>query len=400
MQSTPNTPHINATALTALLGLLTSFAPFSIDMYLAAFPAIAQDLHTSVDKVQLSLSVFFAGLALGQLFYGPLIDRFGRRLPLLCGLVLYTISSAGIAFAPNIEVFIMLRFAQALGGCSGMIISRAIIQDLFEVNSAARVLSLMMVMQSIGPIAAPVLGGYLLSISGWPIVFNGMCLLGLGSFIAAFIFLPETLPAEKRVKQSIMGILAVFYRLLRNPGFTFTTLAGGFTGACMFAFISGSPFVFMNLHGLSETSYGWSFACIAMGMGLASQINRMLLKKYKAHTLMLAAIFLNATFAALLLTFAGTEKFWLLYALIFITIAFMPMAIANATAIAMACSLQNAGSASALLGVLQFTLAGIISALSGALHNGTAYPMAGLILLCGVLSIFVLVLQKVFIRKN
>jgi MFS transporter, DHA1 family, multidrug resistance protein len=367
-----------------LLGMLTAFAPFATDMYLSSFPAIAAGLGTRVELVQYSLSTFIAGLAFGQLGYGPLIDRFGRRGPLLGGIALYMLSSLALLFCRDIGLFIALRLLQALGGCAGMIISRAVIRDLFDQKQAAEALSTMMVVQGVGPIAAPILGGYILILAGWRSIFVFLTLFGLACLIWAARDIAETLPAAARQRQSAGAILATFGRLLSLPRFIVPVLSSSCASACMFAFISGSPFVFIDLHHISPQHYSWLFGLNALGMTVASQINRHLLARHTPAVLYRAALCINIAAGAALFAASGSSSIWLLVVPLFVCLATVPAIGANATAIAMTHCGDFAGSASALVGVLQFAIAGLVSALIALLHNGTALPMTGVILACGL----------------
>ena len=374
------------TLLTWILGALSIFAPFSTDMYLSGFPLIAQDFNADISQVQLSLSTFFIGVAIGQLFYGPLIDRFGRRIPLLVGIALFIVSSLLILYVPTIEGFVGLRFLQAVGGCSGMIISRAIIQDLYDEQEGAKALSLMMVVQTVGPITAPVLGAYLLVFDGWKAVFTFLVAFGLVCWLVTYKFIPESLPVEQRQKQSISQTLGVFGHFLKNWRFMAPTLAGAFSNAVMFCFITGSPFVLMQLFGMERETYGWMFSATAAGMVVTSQANSMLLKRYTPQRLFTASIIVSLLAAATLVLVRNTDSLWLLMVPLFVCVSMVPMVCANSIAIAMAASGKDVGSASSLIGVTQFAFAGAISAIVGALHNGTSLPMCGMILVCTLLA--------------
>lgn len=383
--------------LTVLLGFLTAFAPFATDMYLAAFPNMARDLTTDVGNIQLTLSVFFLGMALGQLFYGPLIDRFGRRIPLLGGISLYTLSSFCLIFAPSLPVFLVLRFLQAVGGCAGMIIGRAIIQDKYTLTEAARALSLMMAVQSIGPVAAPVMGGYILNYSDWQTIFILLGIIGSVCLFLTFITLPETLAPEKRQHNSLTEIFSVFKGIVTNRAFLVPALSGAFGGATMFAFISASSSILMGLYHLSETAYGWTFGSFAFGMGLASQGNRLLLTKFDPVLLFKSALVFSSLFSALLLClllFQGLPPLPLFILLLFLALVVVPVINANSTALAMAAAGDNSGSASSLVGVIQFGCAGAISAVTGTLHNGTAFPMVAVILCCSLCAFALLQFLK------
>ncbi|CAM3534689.1 Bicyclomycin resistance protein [Vibrio aerogenes CECT 7868] len=377
------------TGLTITLGALTAFGPFATDMYLSSFQAIADDFQTQIAQVQLSLSTFFIGMAIGQLIYGPLIDKFGRKKPLIFGVLLFTLCSILALVAPDIHLFNGLRFFQAVGGCAGMIISRAIIKDLFDEQSAAQVLSVMMIVQSLGPILAPILGGYLFTLCGWQSIFIFMAGFGVLCLYLTQRQVPESLPPEKRVKNQT-SLLKAFSTLLIQPSFIFPTLAGSFSIATMFIFISSSPFVFMKLFHVSQQWYGWLFAVNAIGMVLASQINNRLLKLYTVRTLIKYAAPIGFIAGLALFALRGTEHLVLLMIPLFICVSVVPVMGANTTAMAMESSGKQAGLASSLIGFLQFALAGGVSALVGLLHDGTTDPMCGMILavtaLCSLLT--------------
>jgi DHA1 family bicyclomycin/chloramphenicol resistance-like MFS transporter len=278
-----------------------------------------------------------------------------------------------------------------------MIIGRAIIRDRYALQDAARVLSLMMVVQAIGPVAAPVIGGYLLGISTWRIIFVPLCGLGLAYFVVTLFRLPETMPRENRVKNNPREILGVFLHLLRDGQFLAPALAGALGGATIFSFISGSPFVLMGLYELNEVQYGWAFALFAMGMAGAGHVNQVLLRRIQAHRLLYAglmcSVFFSASMLIILLRY-GLPPLSVFLPLLFFTLAANPVAVANSTAIAMAAYVKHSGSASSLIGALQFGCAGAISALTGLLHNGTSYPMAVTMLVCTAGALMTLLLNR------
>lgn len=383
---------IGTRTLTVLLGTLFSFAPFSIDMYLTAFPTIAAELHTDMGQVQLTLSVFFIGLALGQPLFGPIIDRYGRRWPLIAGMGLYALSSLGLAFVADIRLFILLRLVQAVGGCTGMVVGRAVVNDLFDLNGAARMFSMMAVIQAIGPIAAPLLGSYVVTYLGWRSVFGILFLLGAGSFVASILFLPETLPPARRVAQSPGEIAGMFAGLLRNGRFMAPCLAGGIAGAAMFAFIGGSPFALMEVYKFSQTEYGWLFAAVAVGMGVAGQAGGWLLKRSTPHRMLATGVGITALFGGLLFFLnlgMGVPPFALFFAPLLLSLMATPIVNANSSAIAMSESGGNAGSASSLIGVAAFGIGGLIIAVSGLLDNGTTLPMTAMIFTCGAVALVI-----------
>jgi len=366
--------------LTLILGALAAFAPLATDMYLASFPALVRHFRTDMTHVQNSVSVFFLGLAAGQLFYGPLIDRFGRRIPLLAGEVLFTVSSLALILVPHIDQFLAVRLLQAIGGCSGMVVGRAVIQDLFAEREAAGVLSGVMMVQAIAPIAAPVLGAYLLEFGGWRSIFMLLTLFGAACCGVTAWGLPETLPSSGRRREGIGPMILVYLGLLGQRSFVVPAVVGGLGISSMFAFIAGSPFVFMTLYGASARQYGLLFALNALASVIFAQGNRYLLRRFPVHLVFSGAIVVNLVAAAALLAVAGVHSLPVFLLPLWFVVATVPVLGANSTAIAMAASSDRAGSASGLIGVMQFGMASIASALVGLFANGTAYPMIGVML--------------------
>lgn len=384
--SAPTTTAINSLGLTFILAALTAFAPLSTDMYLASFSSLAQSFATDEGRVQLSLSVFFLGLSVGQLIYGPLVDRFGRKPPLIAGLLIFTLASAAITVVPNVEGFIFLRLCQALGGCAGMVVSRAVIADLFDERGSARFLSQMMLIQGLAPIIAPLLGGYILAVAPWEAIFVILTLFGTGCLVAASRGLPETLPPERRHALGIGGIAAAFGNVLANRGFMAPALSGACAAACIFAFITGSPFVYMHLHGVTQQHYGWLFGLNAGGMIVASQLNRLLLRRLSTRRVLEGALVFNVTMGIVLVFLAANAPLPLLVALLMLCLCTAPLIGANTMAIAMSHISTHRGTASSVLGVMQFAVASCASAAVGLLHNGTVYPMVGIILAGGLFA--------------
>src|SRR6185369_4180025 len=242
-----------------ILGALTAFSAMSIDMYLPAFPQIARDLKVPLGTVQLSISAFLFGSAAGQLFYGPLADRYGRRRPLLWGLALYILSTIGCALVHTGEGLLFWRVVMAVGGGAGMVISRAVVRDLYDTAEAARMFSLLMLVMGAAPILAPIVGGQLLLITGWRGIFAFLGLFGLISLAAAAVALPESLPAERRIRHNFAGMAAVYGQLLRNRRYLRYAIALGCVAGVNFSYISGAPFLFIELHGVSPQHFGLYF---------------------------------------------------------------------------------------------------------------------------------------------
>ncbi|PMY61406.1 MULTISPECIES: multidrug effflux MFS transporter [Pseudomonas] len=371
-----------------ILGALSAFGPLAIDFYLPAFPAMALAFGTDEKHVQLTLAAYFLGLSIGQLAYGPVADRFGRRIPLLVGVGLFTLASLACAYAPNLEWLIGARFVQALGGCAGMVISRAVVSDKCDAVGSAKVFSQLMLVMGLAPILAPMLGGLLVNLYGWQSIFIMLTLFSALAGLAVALGLPESLPAHVP-RQPLSGALRQYGRLLADRVFLGHALTGGIAIAGMFAYIAGSPFVFIKLYGVPAEHFGWFFGINAGGFILVAQINARLLAK-RGPAFLLARtvwIYLLGGLALLAVSSLHPAQLWPLLAPLFICIASLGCILPNASACAMNGQGARAGSASAMLGCLQFSVAAGAAALVGVLHDGSAVPMATVISLCGVLVV-------------
>nr|BFD58240.1 multidrug effflux MFS transporter [Bdellovibrio sp. CKG001]BFD61671.1 multidrug effflux MFS transporter [Bdellovibrio sp. HM001] len=395
MHSSTAKYNVPFAALILLLASLTAFGPLSIDMYLPAFPAIAENLGVPLSSVQLSLASFFVGLATGQIFYGPLTDRYGRKKPLYVGLSIYALASVVCAFTKNVEMLILFRFLQALGSCSGVVISRAIVRDLFSHQETAKVFSLLMLVMGAAPILAPVLGGQISELFGWRMIFALLAVLSTLCIILIATFLPETHHADQRVH--IKDSWKVYGSILKDRNFMGYALAGGAAQAGMFAYITGSSFVFINHFGIPAKSFGWVFGSNAVGLILCSQINTRLLKR-QSYDAILEKIFVVLAVLGVFLATAGILNwgFWGIMIPLFLFIASLGMTFPNSTAGAMATQKKSAGSASALLGTLQYGIAALSSAAVSRLHNGTTMPMC---VLMGCFGVLALILHRVIIKR-
>lgn len=390
----------NKTLRLIILGLMTAIGPFSIDMYLPGFPAIAKDLHTTVEHVALSLSSFFIGISFGQLLYGPLLDRFGRKKPLLIGLVVYILTSVGCAFAATADALIILRLMQALGGCVGMVASRAMVRDLFPVEENAKVFSTLMLVVGVSPIIAPTLGGYLTAGVGWPYVFAVLTGLGVLIFTLVYFFLPESKQPDLNFSLKPAPIVQRFMEVMKEPQFYTYALAGAMAAAGLYAYISGSPYVFMEIFKVSERHYGWIFAIIAAGLIISTQINTVLLKTFKSEQIVPFALSFQSLTGICL--FVGSAFHWLgLFSTIFFIFIYLccqGFTFPNSSALSMAPFSKNAGSASALMGFIQMAIGATTSAVVSLLANETALPMAGVMACCSILAITILLLGKRVIK--
>jgi DHA1 family bicyclomycin/chloramphenicol resistance-like MFS transporter len=375
--------------LVGILGAVTALIPLSIDMYLPSLPTLERTFAADPASVQLTLGAFFVGLAAGQALYGPLTDRFGRKPPLYAGLACFVASSAGCALAPGIASLVALRLAQALGGCVALVVPRAVVRDLFDPQASARVFSQLVLVIGVAPILAPLVGGYVLTVLGWRAIFWLLAGLGVACLGVVAFGLPETRPPGSGAAGALATALDGYRRLLADRRFLGYALSGGVAMAGMFAYISGSPFVLIELHGVPPRAYGWVFGLNALGLIAASQLNRRLLAAWRAEAILSVATAATAALsvALLLVAVAGLGGLVGLLVPMFGYVASLGFTQPNALAGAMAPHPERAGSAAALYGTLQFLAAALAGGLVGRLHDGTAVPMAAVMAGCGVLAL-------------
>jgi DHA1 family bicyclomycin/chloramphenicol resistance-like MFS transporter len=377
--------------LAIILGALVALGPLSIDMYLPAFPELAREFRTDAASVQITLASYFVGLAIGQAFYGALSDRFGRKLPLYAGLAIFISASLGCVLVSSINALIVLRFVQALGGCAAMVISRAVVRDTFDERESARVLSTLMLVMGVAPILAPLVGGWLVVHQGWHAIFLVLAGFGIVNLLSVWLNLPESLPAERRQRHDLGSVMRVYGALLRDAHFMRFALAGGVTIAGMFAYIAGSPYVFMELHGVLPENYGWIFGSNAAGLIAASQLNGWLAMRVRRDRLLTLAMIVAALGGGGLAVtgLTGWGGLFGILVPLFAYVAMIGFVLPLCAALAMAPHGRNAGSASALLGVLQFVLGAVTGSLVGTLHDGTARPMTLIIAGCSIGALLV-----------
>lgn len=372
--------------LILILGLLTAIGPLSIDMYLPAFPDIAKGLNTSVSAVMLSLSSFFIGISVGQLIYGPLLERYGRKTPLYFGLTIYAIAALGCAYTNTVNGLIVFRLFQALGGCVGMVAARAMVRDLFEVKDNAKVFSTLMLVVAVSPIIAPTLGGYITAYLGWRYIFGMLIVVISIILIAIYFILPESKKPDPNFSLHPSSIVKGYLAIIKNPQFAIYTFTGAVAYAGLYAYISGSPQVFMVIYEVSEKHYGWIFAVIAGGLISASQFNNLLLKKYRSEQIIKAALYIQTSIGIILATTSiiGMHNLYLTILLIMLFLCCQGFIFPNASALSMAPFGHNAGSASALMGFIQMSVGALMSAMVSVLQNGTSLPMTGVMAFCSI----------------
>jgi DHA1 family bicyclomycin/chloramphenicol resistance-like MFS transporter len=375
--------------LAVILGALTAMGPLAIDMYLPALPTIARELHTSESAMQVSLAVYFIGIACGQAFYGPLSDRWGRKPALYFGLVLFSASSVGLALVHDVTALIALRFLQALGGCAPLVVPPAVVRDYFDQRGSVRMLSVLMLVMGLAPILAPLIGGQLLLKFGWRSVFWVLAIYGTFWLAIVTFFLAESLPVARRRRQRVVDVLGTYVGLLRDRRYIGYAITRALIFAGLMAYISGSPFVFIELFHVPPERYGLYFAVNALGIITASQINRWLASRYEARDVVGAILPVSVVAGVVMLVDAasGFGGFTGILVPLFFYIASHGFIMPNTTALAMASHGAVAGSASAMLGTVQFVLGASAGTLVGVLGNSTAVPLAAVIAGCAALAL-------------
>jgi DHA1 family bicyclomycin/chloramphenicol resistance-like MFS transporter len=375
-----------------ILGALATISPFSIDMYLPGFPAIASDLNTTIDQVQLSLTAYLVGISIGQILYGPMLDRFGRKNPLYVGLSIYVLASIGCAFTQSVSSLVIMRFMQALGGCVGIVAAQALVRDLFPISRIAQAFSLITLVIAVSPMIAPTVGAYVTSWIGWHYVFVVLAAITTLIMISVYFFLPSGKKADPTMSLKPAEVVRNFYTVIKEPQFAIYTLAGGLATAAPFAYIAGSSDVFINQYGVSEKQYGWIFAFIASAMIGSTQLNHVLLKRFKSEQIIKFTLCYQSIIGIILIV--GTYYGWYgklsLIALMFIFFTGQGLTGPNTSALSLAPFTRLAGSASALMGSWRLGAGAIISALVSVFHNDTALPMVATMSLCAMVSLILL----------
>lgn len=375
-----------------ILGALAALAPFSIDMYLPGFKSIAKDLNTDVPSVSLSLATFFIGISSGQLLYGPLLDKFGRKKPLYFGLLLYIIACLSCVFVTSIDQLIVLRFIQAIGCCAATVAAIAMVRDLFTVEESPKVFASLMLVIAVSPMLAPTAGGYLITVLGWKSVFVFLGIMAILMALASKFWLKESYTPDPKYSLKPKSILSNFYVVIKDPSFYTYALISAITFSGLFAYVSSSPVVFMDIYNVTETGYGWIFALLSVFFIGFSQVNSYILKWFSSKRIITWALSLQCLFSAIFLL-AATYDLLNLY----LTVAFIASFLAclgfinpNASALALAPFEKNAGSASALMGALQMGLGALASAAISMFAANVVWPMPAVMFTATVLAVLCL----------
>jgi DHA1 family bicyclomycin/chloramphenicol resistance-like MFS transporter len=361
-----------------LLGGLTAFGSVSMDMYLPALPSLVRTLNTTPAAAQQTVSVFLVGLAVGQLVYGPVSDRLGRRGPILFGVAVYLVASLGCAMAASVGVMIAFRLLQALGACAGMVIARAVVRDRYEDHEVLHVFSLLTLVMGAAPVLAPLIGGWVLTVGIWRWIFGIQSLFALLITACAFFFLPESRSEATRLRALAERPLASYVALLRTPRLTGLLMNGALAGAALFAFITAAPGIVITLYHVPAADFGWIFGVNVTGMITAGQINARLARRVPGETLLHASNALALAFATVMAICALTGwggMFGVLIPLWFVT-ASLGFSQPNAAAAAMSVDRERAGATAALLGATGFGVGSLAGVATSLLEDGTAKPLA------------------------
>ncbi len=382
--------------LLLVLGGIIALGPLTIDVYLPAFNAISDEFKAPERMLQLSLTTYFIGITFGQIIYGPIVDRFGKKPPLFFGLFLFTLSSIGCYFCKNIEQLIVLRFFQAFGACSCTVVPRAIVRDLFTPQESGRVFSHLILVMGAAPILAPLIGNLLLEQFGWRSIFAFLSFFSVFCLLLAYRSIPETKGADENEK--ISKAFRKYLGILRDRNFVRSALTGGLMMAGLFAFVTGSPSIYLDFFGLSSREFGLIFSLNALGFVCASQINAYLLRRFSLELLFKKIIFLPFLVGILLLiSAASNHDFWVITPLFCAFLFSCGMTFPNATASALANQAAHSGSASALLGTIQFSLAACSSFLVG---NIPGDGVAATVLVVGSCGIAAFAAQKILKERR
>ena len=382
--------------LILILGALNAITPFSIDMYLPAFPQIAVDLHTTIENVALSVSTYFLGFAIGQILYGPLLDRFGRKRPLYVGLVLYIIATVGCTASGNIETLLIMRFIQALSGCVASVAAMAMVRDFFPPHKSAAIISLLVLILGASPLLAPTIGSFIVTSWGWHWVFVSLAAIVFIMLIVVIFFLTEGHSPDTSISLKPRPIVLGFMAVLFEPRFYIFALTGTFAFSGLFVYVAGSPALFMDYFHLSATAYGGIFALLSVGFIGGSQLNHLLTRRYSNEKILRTTVICQVTGSVLFLI--GSLNAWyglpIVIIFLFVLLSCAGLTYPNAAALALELFSKNAGTAAALLGFIQIGIGGLISSGVGMLHFRGSMTVAFIMAVTSAIALIILLAGK------
>ncbi|MGO2358967.1 MAG: multidrug effflux MFS transporter [Mesonia sp.] len=381
--------HKREKVVLLVLGTLIALGPFSIDMYLPSFESIAREFVISKKEVGLSLTSYFIGIALGQLIYGPIMDKYGRKIPLLIGLVIYFLAALSCAYSPSLTWLVASRFFLALGASGGMVAAKAVVRDIFPPEEVARAISFLMLIMGGAPIIAPTVGGIVITYFSWHAIFIILSVLSFLMFLSVFRFLPESIDPDASVELKLGKVLKKYYGILTDKVFLTFSMAGSFTIGALFAYISNAPILFMDNFNLSETEFGWLFGLNAGGLIVGSQLNRVVLKKnstFKVSKIISILLVILSVF--LIGNSLWYSNFYLTITNLFLILFLLGFQNPNTTALSLYPFTKKAGRASALIGSLKMGMGAIASFIISSFDTSSMLPMAVVIFVCLLSSCF------------
>ncbi|MFE9243677.1 multidrug effflux MFS transporter [Nocardiopsis sp. NPDC006938] len=373
--------------LVLVLGVLTATGPLATDMYLPAFPQITRELGATEGQIGLTLTAIMIGMAVGQLVIGPMSDAWGRRGPLLVGVALFTVTSVLCVFVPNVSVFVALRFLQGVAGAAGAVVARAVVRDMFQGDDAVRFFSRLALVMMLAPLLAPLVGAQLLLVGPWQLSFWVLAGMSALSFVLVLLWLPESLPAQARQSQGPRQLAATVWGLVRNPRFVSPVLTLGLSFGMLFTYVSAFSFVSQNEFGISPQTYGWLFAVNALASMAGTQGNGLLVGRVDtARRLLLGLLLaLGAVLTLLVLALTGAAELWMVSGLLALMMFSVGFIMPNATVTALdGQPVAVAGTASALMGSMQFALGGAIAAMAGMTPSGEASLVSMVVVMASV----------------
>lgn len=388
--------------LILILGSLTALGPFSIDMYLPGFASIAKDLNTSVANVSLTLSSYFIGISAGQLLYGPLLDRFGRKKPLFWGLLVYILASLGCAFVTDIDLFIGLRFIQAVGSCAAAVASVSMVRDLFPVKDIPKVFSLLMLVVGLSPMLAPTIGGYITEDYGWHTVFFILMFMGIIILLASQMFLPNSYEPNLSISLKPKPIITNFISIIKVPQFYTYAFSGSIAFSGLFTYVAASPILFMDIFKVDPKSYGWIFAFMSLSFIGASQLNSLLLRKFSSEKMIFGALLSQSIIAIVFLVLTMNDMLGLYgtITMLFLFLSCLGISNPNTAGLTLAPFSRNAGSASALMGAIQLGFGAFASFLVGVFVKDSMTPIVVIIAVTTIAAFIVLNIGKIKIKNT
>jgi DHA1 family bicyclomycin/chloramphenicol resistance-like MFS transporter len=379
-----------------ILGALSTVTPFAIDMYLPAFSKIATDFATTPAKVSFSVSSYFIGMGIGQILYGPFLDRFGRKRPLYVGLIVFLLACIGCMKSSSVELLVIFRFVQALGGSVAWVAAVAMVRDFFPAKESAKYFSLLILILGVSPLLAPTVGGFIITSLGWQWVFIVLSIIVAFILVITFLFLPEGQPPDTSVSLRPKPMLAMFYSVLRHPQFYTYTFSGAFSFSTLFIYVAGSPVIFMEIFKVSPTVYGGIFALLSIGFIGSSQVNIFLTRRYSSEKIFRAALVTQVISNAVFLmgVWSGSVGLYTTVVMFFVSLTCVGLTNPNFIALALAPFTRNVGSASALLGCSQIGVAALASSGVGLFNSKNTLPIVGLMLLTSLIAILILIIGR------